>query len=547
MVEIAFCWVYIFLTSFLLGFQVKKWTGSVVETPEILSMLGLTLLMSVSGFLSLWMKLNHWSIHLMIMTFAAIVFVNNRKELVLNFRVLQTKSSILFLMLFLAYVIYKSSGPITNPDTGSYHLPLIKWIEDYPVIKGLANVHSRFGFNYQYFNLGAIYGLSFIKGSTLHGLNGYFYLLIGLFLLRKLMECRQKNAAEIFMYATTLFFFVNMSNAASSFSPDVPASTLACAAIIIFLTANKNEDQSLLIVFLLSVGAFLFKISYFPVLLLNLYALYFYFQRKELLTILWMGGIFIIMIAPFLIRNYLMSGYLVYPYYKIDLFDVVWKVPLEVAVFEKNALLDSMLGTKNIDKLGFWDMVERWYLTINKVNSAYKMIFLAFSGAFVIYIIKIFKDFATGIRVRDLVLHVFFLFSIFFWLTNAPDPRFASGFLYLFIGYNLFHLAGWAKIAVHPGITDISLLGMSIICLLIISGNPLSMVKNNYTARGWYLLHQADYPSGNVIPGNLEGKDIRISSDFCWGAKPPCIYGQPDFEWMGPKISEGMKPKSKTF
>ncbi|MCB0645032.1 MAG: hypothetical protein KDC49_00110 [Saprospiraceae bacterium] len=546
MVEIALCWSYIFLTSFLLGFQVKKWTASAINTPEILSMLGLTLLMSISGFLSLWMKLNHLSIHLVIITFVAIIYVNNRKELVPNFKLLQTKSSILFLLLFVFYVIYKSSGPITNPDTGSYHLPLIRWIEDYPVIKGLANVHSRFGFNYQYFNLGAIYGLSFIKGSTLHGLNGYFYLLIGLYLLRKLMESRQKNVAEIFMYATTLFFFVNMSHAASSFSPDVPASTLACAAIITFLTSDKYEEQSLMIVFLLSVGAFLFKISYFPVLLLNLYALYFYFQRKELWSIMWMGGIFIIMIAPFLIRNYLMSGYLVYPYYKIDLFDVVWKVPMEVAVFEKNALLDSMLGTKNIAGLGFRDMVERWYMTINKVNSAYKLIFLAFCISFIIYTIKILKDITSGIRVKNLVLHVFFLFSIFFWLTNAPDPRFASGFLYLFIGYNLFQLASWARIAVHPRYTDISLLGMSIICLLIISGNPLSMVKNNYSARGWYLLHQAEYPSGNIIPGVSEGKDIRISSDFCWGAKPPCIYGQPDFEWLGPNISDGMKPRAKT-
>ena len=547
MVEIALCWTYIFITSFLVGFQVKKWTASSIEMPEILSMLGLTMLMSISGFISLWMKLNHWSIHLMIISFAMMVYVKNRKEMKVNFSLLNTKSRLLFLLLFVAYVIYKSSGPITNPDTGSYHLPLIRWIEDYPVIKGLANVHSRFGFNYQYFNLGAIYGLSFIKGSTLHGLNGYFYLLIGLFLLRKLMESRQKNAAEIFMYATALFFFVNMSHAASSFSPDVPASTLACAAIIIFLTIAKNEDQGLFIVFLLSVGAFLFKISYFPVLLLNLYALYFYFQRKKLWPIVAMAGMFMMMIAPFLIRNYLMSGYLVYPYYKIDLFDVVWKVPLDVAVFEKNALLDSMLGTKNISGLGFWDMVERWYLTINKVNSAYKLIFLAFSCSFIIYIIKIIKDFYAGVSVKDFVLHVFFLFSIFFWLTNAPDPRFASGFLYLFIGYNLYQLVCWTKIAVRPTYADISLFGMSIICLLIISGNPLSMVKNNYTARGWYLLHQAEYPSGNIIPGSSEGKDLRISSDFCWGAKPPCIYGQPDFEWMGPDISDGMKPKAKTY
>ncbi len=40
-----------------------------------------------------------------------------------------------------------SLGPIRNYDTGLYHLPMVRWIQEYALVPGLANLHGRLGFN----------------------------------------------------------------------------------------------------------------------------------------------------------------------------------------------------------------------------------------------------------------------------------------------------------------------------------------------------------------------------------------------------------------
>ena len=36
-------------------------------------------------------------------------------------------------------------------DTGLYHLPTIRWLESFPIVPGLGNLHGRFAFNCSYF------------------------------------------------------------------------------------------------------------------------------------------------------------------------------------------------------------------------------------------------------------------------------------------------------------------------------------------------------------------------------------------------------------
>lgn len=67
------------------------------------------------------------------------------------------KRMLLYCLLVLLFA-YGSSRGYMHYDTGLYHAQSIRWIEEYGVVPGLANLHSRFGYNSAAFALCALFG-----------------------------------------------------------------------------------------------------------------------------------------------------------------------------------------------------------------------------------------------------------------------------------------------------------------------------------------------------------------------------------------------------
>ena len=69
-----------------------------------------------------------------------------------------------------ALFAYGSSRGYMHYDTGLYHAQAIRWIEEYGVVPGLANLHSRFGYNSASFALSAFFSETWLIGRpTLRG------------------------------------------------------------------------------------------------------------------------------------------------------------------------------------------------------------------------------------------------------------------------------------------------------------------------------------------------------------------------------------------
>ena len=69
-------------------------------------------------------------------------------------------------------------------DTGLYHAQAIRWIEEYGVVPGLGNLHSRFAYNSAAFPLCAVYSMRWLGGSLfpegIHAVQGFLALLVGI-------------------------------------------------------------------------------------------------------------------------------------------------------------------------------------------------------------------------------------------------------------------------------------------------------------------------------------------------------------------------------
>src|SRR5688500_16524798 len=56
-----------------------------------------------------------------------------------------------------AAVAYLAAGPPLVYDTGFYHAQAVRWINEYPAVPGLANLHGRLAFNSSWFVWGALW------------------------------------------------------------------------------------------------------------------------------------------------------------------------------------------------------------------------------------------------------------------------------------------------------------------------------------------------------------------------------------------------------
>ena len=80
--------------------------------------------------------------------------------------------------LVLLTVLEISTHTPGNPDTGLYHAQTIRWIETFPAVPGLGNLHSRLAYNSSWLTLNALFSFAFLGGQSYHPLPGLIVLVI---------------------------------------------------------------------------------------------------------------------------------------------------------------------------------------------------------------------------------------------------------------------------------------------------------------------------------------------------------------------------------
>ena len=85
-----------------------------------------------------------------------------RKEIVRDVKssILKQRSMQLSNRAYILLALYLANltlAPVGNDDSPLYHLGLVRYFSESPIIPGLANIHSRFGFASTTYNLGAIF------------------------------------------------------------------------------------------------------------------------------------------------------------------------------------------------------------------------------------------------------------------------------------------------------------------------------------------------------------------------------------------------------
>ena len=454
MLTTLLAWIYISFLSWMWGILflqfIKKTTRNELQLPHfsIICITGLSAITVIAAILSLFIPLGGWWVQFLFIIPCLVLFF--KKDSPAFFAALKKELedlhffSIILLSACLLLILVMSSWTIIHPDTLGYHAQTIQWIEKYKAVPGLAHLHVRFGYQWLWFVDSALFGFSFAGKEGITFLNSTVLFWFFIFLINRINYNFLKDGKRLYGLLWTALLVISMWSytqvrlTATSASPDFIAALFTLVTIYLLLEKDRNHPDASkwLLVSFLALVAVTIKLSVAPILLVAVVpALLGLVKRKIKLsfTILFIS---IVTLFPFIARNIITSGYIVFPITFIDVTNVDWKNDLTLTLNEKNyvtayakkpGVITSEISAVNKMDLAEW--LPTWW---QNRSTADKIIMILLVLSFISAILSIKKILLSGF-IPILVL-ITLLTGIIFWFVNAPDPRFGFGSILGFIG-----------------------------------------------------------------------------------------------------------------
>lgn len=440
MLFILLNWLYIFITTMITGYGIlyviRKAFGWTPRRMHTCVMAGLVALTAYAQWFSLFYRVN-LEANLILAAADIIIFVIVRKPFLqflkncLHEMSRRKKAGILLLILVCAY--FTSRGSYIS-DTNLYHAQCIRWLEEYGILKGLANIQSRAAYNSSAFCLSALYSMKYVFGQSMHALQGFMALLLGSICLDigGLFK-RKKPLLSDFMRLGAIYYLTLLHREIMSPSSDFAVMITLFYIIIVWLDLLEQKEASTVPYSLLCVAGVYtvtLKLTAGLILILLIKPVVMLVREKkgkEILTWLLLG---LIVIAPYLARNVVISGWLIYPLTALDLFDVDWKVPAELVDADAFQIKTWGKGIHEYELYGgpatWW---PNWFMTT--LTSTEKLLILADAAALLLLIVMLAGEAKRKNQAeRDkLLVMIMAAASFLFWQFSAPLVRYGYAYV----------------------------------------------------------------------------------------------------------------------
>ncbi len=470
------------------------------------------------------------------------------------------------LLVGVIYLAVAALGPVTNYDTGLYHLGAIGYAGDYSTITGLANLHSPFGYGTSQFPLAAILGNGPWDGVGYRLLNGLLMLLL-------VIELAVRVASRRYFVGTYILLV------------GVLAAWVPMIALSDYWMTSPTSDSAVFLVTIVS-GAYLadalwkeneWRASGSVSLILALVLV----TLRPLMAFYLIGVVFVLvaraihlrragrhvsggrigwfLVAAFALcfgfvqsaRDYLLSGWLQYPL-SIFAFNIPWRAPDPIN--ERTATLGNARDPANLwDAAKNWDWIPAWVGRLPNQWETYE--FLALAAGAVVALLLVART-KRSIRIRALALAMFpsTLTVLVWFLASPPSFRFAWGPIFSLgsipIGWALFSVAR-PKAGKHRDrdpLFRLIISGFVAVTVLLVGYCSLarldlaSMSERRTWALGPMNIGYLVTPLPLVETteqGLASGLIVRVpvKGENCWGVFPMCV----------PRISQSVGPRSDSI
>ncbi|MBO5564283.1 MAG: hypothetical protein J5935_01565 [Lachnospiraceae bacterium] len=546
--------------------MLRRFVG-VKKTPSFDAILFCETGMMAAGVYAQWFSLFHgvgagaFFLYL-ILTILSVLFLRNAGEVTGSFRErmkkIPAKGKILVCVV-IAFYAYGTARGYIHTDTTLYHAQSIHWIESFGSVKGLALLHNRFGYNSASFALSALFSFSWLTGRSFHAVAGFCALLLMLECLkvfRAFGKASSVRAAD-FVRAAGIYYLLNIYDEMVS-----PASDyfMVCTAFYLLIRALETEEDDVFsfgILGILTVWCATVKLSAAPLALLLCVPVCFLFREKQLpvaRTFLSFAGSGLFIGLPFLIRNVLLTGYLLYPYPAIDLFSVPWKIDPGYALSDQREIMVWGRGYTDVYRydapLSEW--AGDWFFSQSRIDQAALLLTIAGAGLFLGYLLYRLFVFAgkkdsrmthPGVTPmlsgKEIFLSAVVLAGTLFWFRAAPLMRYGCVYVYTAAALTaafLCRLFGRHQKAVFCAGLLFFLLGKGI----LFTGECIRTFPQDGSA---FLLLQKDYVDAPCVSYEIDGETFYHANGAGTGyvAFPSSPFPA-DIRLLGEDLSDGFLP-----
>lgn len=570
MVVVLLSYVYIFLMCLIAGVAIRKALSRFIPIPSE-ERIGITGIVT-TGLVTLTVYAECFSIFykvgavchalmLIILTIGAYKYRKEVSVLLTGVRKrFRSKEGVVCLIIVLISAFYASRGNF-HRDTGIYHAQAIRIIEEYGIIKGLGNFQLHFAYNSSYLALCALFTLSFVLPFALHTMTGFIMALFTCYAACGLMKwtSRVSHTADmarlaIIIYGITVLEY--LQSPATDYGAMYMVLYIMCAWIT--QAVEKKDDSEDIPVYgylaVLSIFTVSMKLSAAALVVLAVLPFILLVKKKmakETVSFILIG---FLSFLPYLVRNVIISGWLLYPAEVIDLFNVVWKVPAEYMKFDADQIkvwgreLQDTMSVEEGITVGISDWLPIWW----EKKRFYEKLLLVFqvAGAGAVLLNLFIRKVRKKIRADVAMFYIAVFINIAMWFFTAPFIRYGLAFLMLLPICAAMDLA--ENIFKGKTFLRFVMVAIAVVCFGNWTARYLKVDKERFVehAKDGYYLTPIPFPDSETDEVNMNGiivyntvhEDEEVNSYY--NCPSSCYSDMMNrSEPIGTTLKEGFKAK----
>ena len=420
--------------------------------------------------------------------------------------------SFYFLLCILFSSVLISLNYVGIYDTGLYHIQAINWITNYSAVPGLANLHSRFGFNPNIFSLFAGSSFTNLFQQPIYAVNLSVFSVFVMWVMTNIHEAYNNKQYNFLLRNVVLlgFVFVYCLKHGSLPTPDV-VPMLLIYYILFRFTEIKYDKTSSILLFTLCIYVVTIKLTAVPILVIAAIIFFKYklykFSKDDVIIL----SLSILIVLPWLMRTVIYTGWLIFPFPSIDLFSFDWKMPLQQVINLQIAITGFARNHGPAYTLAFNMSYSEWVPIWLKQQSIPNLLLLSSSVlvSVTLLILHYFKKLL--IETNMLLALSTALLGVVFWFVMAPAFRFGESFISISLVLPLSMIK-----------SRLIFRNISIAVLYILL--PAILIVELWS----FVFHNAKYfPNLYLIPNKIERVDNRKLVDFHYfyiDGKVKCFY-----------------------
>ena len=452
MLSVLLDWLIIAITSYTVGYGFLR-LMSICIGREVSAGKNANVLRLLIGFMltnvyaeiwSIFSPVNMWAVYILVFITLVIAYMC-KQDMAETVNISKApKPAVIASVAVIILMAYGSSRGYMHYDTTLYHASAIRWIEEYGVVPGLANLQSRYGYNSAEFAHNALYSFKWYTGRSLHCTTGFLAMVSAHLLYDKELFTGRRTIQSVDFVRIGLLYYLGVLFAQMvSPASDYVANLLIFDILILML--GRVKDRTLpadhyVLISLLAIYGITVKVSLAPMVLICLIPFVYYIIKKDVRSILFCIVSGLVIAMPYFIRGYILSGWILYPSTLIKLGNPDWQVPIGEAQYDAKEI--SMWGRGITDatkwsEVTLTNWIPSWFAALDTVEKV--LITAVIASTVVLVAIEIRLGLSKnrrGLQRYNILLELpiawIMLLGVVTWFVGAPLVRYGLGFVLSF-------------------------------------------------------------------------------------------------------------------